>query len=86
MEIDEKLIQNSEYQHGVAVAVKAKLLFDRSLIGFKYFLTTGKSAYQNQQRRTRQVKIGDDMVGTLEFKTGPDVEINITSDSFDRAI
>src|SRR5262245_38099712 len=63
-----------ENKHRVAEAVKAVAFPYRLVIGVQHELAPGEGTDEYQQRRTRQVEIGEHHVHGAEAVPGPDEE------------
>src|SRR5205814_6077334 len=74
--LNRKRTEKSQDQHAIAVAVKAITLADRFSIGFEQEFPAGERAYQHEQSRARQMKIGKQkidmskLVGLVDKKIG----------------
>src|SRR5262249_37187979 len=70
--------RESQDQHRVAVAIEAVALADRLVVGAAQQLVAAKGAHQNQQRRTREMKIRQQNVDAAKLVGGADEERRLT--------
>src|ERR1700738_1613217 len=60
-------VGKSQYQHTVPIAIKAIARADGVVIRVQDQVATGKRTYQHQQRRSGQMKIGQERINSAKF-------------------
>lgn len=73
-------------QHGVAIRKEAEALFDGDLVRFHGELIARERRDEHQERRTGEVKVGQEVLGILERIARIDEEIRLESPRSDQAI
>src|ERR1044071_2893958 len=80
-----KFIIFSEYQHRVAVAVKAILLADRLIVGAAHEIEAHESGDHGDRRRAGKMKIGNERVDDAKTEPGRDEKPRDPGVRFDSA-
>src|SRR4051794_22201429 len=70
----------SQNQHRIAEGIEAVLLFDRELVQASHLLDTRERHHECEQRRARQVEVGQQRVDSLELEAGRDEELGATGE------
>src|SRR6516165_3251636 len=76
----------SEQQASVAIGVKAVIVGDSVVVGAAHDIESAECADQNEQGRTRQMKIGQHRVDGAEAITGSDEQSGLTGKRRERAV
>src|SRR5215813_1908104 len=76
----------SEQQASVAIRVEAVIVRDRMLVGVAHHLEPAEGADQHKQRRTRQMKIGQDRIDRAKTITGCDEQRRLAGERRQRAV
>src|SRR5260370_2925903 len=72
-------------QAGITIGIEPVAAFDRVGIGLLHGVETAESRYQHEQRRTRQVEIGQENIDRAETIAWSDEDRGVTSERFGRS-